>query len=108
MVVNIALMDVVYRDGQNSRTMVVNMTGAETILDRVVDYLNSPKPRQPATLGEMLSAYPADDLAGMIPVARAVSGQLRARGAAEQSVVFDAVAVIADAARIKRSASMAH
>lgn len=80
---------------------------AEQILDRVVDYLNSARPRQPATLGEMLSAYAADDLAGVIPLARSVSSQLRQRGAAKQACVFDAVAVIADAARISKSGLLA-
>ena len=77
---------------------------AETTLDAVVGYLNSAKPRQPATLGEFLSAYPAAELGDVTLLARAISGQLRQCGAAEQSLVFDAVAVIADAARLSKSA----
>jgi len=76
---------------------------AEHILDAVIGYLNSPRPRQPATLGEMLSAYPAAELGDVTVLARAVSGQLRQRGAAKQSLVFDAVAVIADAARFSKA-----
>jgi len=93
-------------DGMVVKTVspgVVLNVEAEQILDAVIGYLNAPRPRRPATLGELLETYPPDDLADVTALARAVSGQLRQRGAAEQSLVFDAVAVIADAARIRNA-----